>query len=465
MRRTWPFALLGLIECSPSPAQLPPDGGQLPPFDASATAIDAGPLPVTVTVFAGGAPEPGVLVAFQDATGAVLGSSKTDPKGTTSRVVTAGSQVSVMLGTPGSGSLALYTYVGVEPGDALSVVDPGSYGSASATLTALPPGPPPAASYFEAYAGSCGTYVPQLPATMSLSPGCVGPGGKFPLLVLARGTAPSSLAYAFAKDNALAPPDAGTTTLSLSGKWSTQVGTWTIDAVDVPSSAGSVNAAFGEIANEVSYAQLSAPATAPDAGAPSSFETHPGYADSVQSEVNVTFPTGNFTDTEIAAIATRTAPPALDGQATIDLAQLLPAITGASVDFVSDPPRPTVSWKTAGSLASADGTFVSFQWVQLQDGGAAAAVITWQLVVPASATNVHVPALPPEASAWTPSGAQPGGPPTVVTVDGLSGYARLRNLAAALPPPNLLVNAQGPYVPPLRKDGTVRLTLYGPSPQ
>ena len=464
MRRTWPFALLGLIECSPSPAQLPPDGGQLPPFDASATAIDAGPLPVTVTVFAGGAPEPGVLVAFQDATGAVLGSSKTDAKGTVSRVVTAGSQVSVMLGTPGSGSLALYTYVGVEPGDALSVVDPGSYGSATATLTALPPSPPPAASYFEAYVGSCGTSVAQLPATLYLSQGCVGLDGKFPLLVLASGTAPSSLAYAFAKDNELVGLDAGTTTLSLSGKWSTQVGTWTIDAVNVPSSASSVNAAFGEIANDISHAQLSTPASVPDAGAASSFETHPGYADSVQSEVNVTFPTGNFTDTEIAAIATRTAPPALDGQATIDLAQLLPAITGASVDFASDPPRPTISWKTAGSLVSADGTFVSFHWVQGQDGSVPA-TITWQLVVPASATNVHVPALPPEANAWTPSGAQLGGPPTVVTVDGLSGYARLRNLAAALPPPNLLANAQGPYVPPLRKDGTVRLTLYGPSPQ
>jgi hypothetical protein len=152
-RMTWPLALLGLLECSPTPTQLPPDDFQLPSFDASTFQLDAGAQPVSVTVFLGGAPEPGVLVAFQDATGAVLGSAKTDAKGTAAMVVPAGSQVTAMLGTPGSGSLAIYTYVGVEPGDALSVVDPASYGAFAASLVALPPNPPSATSFYEAHIG------------------------------------------------------------------------------------------------------------------------------------------------------------------------------------------------------------------------------------------------------------------------------------------------------------------------
>ena len=361
MRRTWPFALLGLIECSPTPAQLPPDDFQLPVFDASAIQVDAGPQPVTVTVFSGSAPEPGVLVAFQDATGAVLGSVKTDAKGTASRVVMiAGSQVTVLLGTPGTGSLAIYTYVGVEPGDALSVVDPGSYAAATISVTALPPNPPTAASYYLANIGSCGTYIPQLPASMSLGPGCIGPDGKFPVLVIASDASSQTLAYAFRKDNTVGGLDAGSTTVALSGNWSTQVGTWTIDTPNVPPAASYLTEAFGELANGVSYAQHATAMVMGDAGAPpSSFETHPGYADAVQSEVSTLLPASNFNDTELLAIATRTAAPAQGGNATIDLAQLLPAITSATFDLTSDPVRPSVSWTSAGPLTSTDGTFVS----------------------------------------------------------------------------------------------------------
>jgi len=447
------LAWLFFLGCSPTPAQKAPDI-QLPIFDASAVQIDAGPAPVSVTVFLGGAPEPGVLVAFQDASGAVLGTATTDKKGTASRVLPAGSQVTVLLGSAAT-TLAIYTYVGVEPGDALAVVDPTVAGSlVTAIVDALPPNPPAATATFLGHIGTCTTYFGQTPAAMYAWPECVN-NGKFPLLVLAQGgSGPPSLGYAFQKDNTITDPDAGTASITVSGNWSTTVGTWTIDASNVPTSA-TVSASFAEIANGIPDALAGVP--------PASFETHPGYADFVQSEVVASFPPGNIADVQMASIATRAPTPALDGNVTIDLGQLLPAITGASADFATDPARPTVSWKTGGSLASADGTFVRVDCMHTDDAALQTSV-KWQLVVPPSATSVQVPALPPEADAWTSSGVGLYSTPTVVTVDGLGGYAQLRKLAATVPPPDVTAKTSPPFIPPLPKDGTVRLTLYGPSP-
>jgi len=372
------LALLLLLGCSPSPAQKPPDNLQLPDFDASAVQLDAGPAPVTVTVFLNGSPEPGALVAFQDAAGAVVGTATTDKKGTASKVLPAGSQVTVLLGSAAT-SLAIYTYVGVEPGDALSVVDPTSTASyITATINALPPNPPAATATYLAYIGTCLTYFGQTPASFYASPGCTGTG-KFPLLVLAQGAnGPPSLGYSFQKDNAITDPDAGTASITVSGKWSTNVGSWTIDASNVPALANIVSATFGEIASDVSHAITLVP--------PATFETHPGYADFVQSEISAVFPAGNSSDLELGAIATRAPAPALGGSITMDFAQLLPAITSATTDFASDPARPTTSWKTAGPLASADGSFVRFEWIQLGDGGQQTPT-SWELVVPPAASS------------------------------------------------------------------------------
>ncbi len=441
--------VLAAIDCSPTPPQSRPDAQQPPPLDGS-TILDAGPPPITVTVYLNAQPEPGVLVAFQDASGAALGTATTDAKGTASKVLPAGSQVTVLLGSP-TAPVALYTYVGVEPGDALAVIDPATYnGSIAVTLDAIPPKPPNGAFAFTGAVGDCSTGFGQPPAVISATPECYG-ADRFPVLVLAESSVGPPLGYTFSKDN-LVDVDAGTASVALAGSWLTQTGTWNITASNPPANALSTSVAFDEVANKVARSAWQTP--------PGAFVTHPGYPDFVQSEADAWFSVPNASDVAIGGIATRAPAPALGGSASFDLTQLLPTITSTASDFVTAPPRPSVSWKATGSLTSADGSFVHVDWVQF--AGGLQQSLSWDFVVPPGVTCVQAPSLPPEAAAWTPAGTIfASTSPTVVTVDGLSGYARLRNVAVR-PRPHVTATAP-PFVPPLPQDGTVHLTMYGPN--
>lgn len=75
-------------------ATVPPvdSGGSDAGVNASDSSVDAGPQPVTVNVLLAGAPESGVLVVFQDASGAVVTTATTGATGSVSQLVVAGSR-------------------------------------------------------------------------------------------------------------------------------------------------------------------------------------------------------------------------------------------------------------------------------------------------------------------------------------------------------------------------------------
>jgi hypothetical protein len=192
-----------------------PDAGTDAPEKDSATE-DAGPQPLTVHVLLGLAPESGVLVVFQDASGAVVSSATTDATGSVSQLVTAGSQVTVALGT----TLAprLVTIQAVEPGDVLTLVDtpPASTLAENVNVTLPAPTWDASGATEYVYAAQCGTSAG---SPVYVNPDCQL-NGQFPLLAYAQASGGQELAYTYQTGNALLE-DGGTDAITVTRPWAT----------------------------------------------------------------------------------------------------------------------------------------------------------------------------------------------------------------------------------------------------
>ncbi|MFI5296711.1 MAG: hypothetical protein ACHREM_01325 [Polyangiales bacterium] len=424
--------------------------------------VDAAPLPVTITVINPLGVEPGVTIAFQDATGAVLGMATTDSTGTASRVVPSGSQVTALLGSPTSPSLI--TITAVEPGDVLYVFD-SNFAGATASVAALPAPLPDAgvdaSLSFAANAGPCSTTFVTPPASLSLSSTCVN-AGKFPFLVVAEGSSFAPLSFAFQKGNSVLS-DGGTTTVSLPDAWSTSTTVQTIAATNVPATGVSPETlAYSEIADGVPSTTTAPYSIADDAGVQSAtFTAHGGFADSAQFEANLfAAQTGGAS---YLAIAQRGPAPSTASTTTFDLSTLLPMITDATVDGTTTPSQPTVTWTTAASLAATHGGAVTIAWSGNPDGGASLAG-TWTIVVPPSATSVQVPQLPSTASAWLPFAGAGYQTPVLLFAKASfwTGYSQFRAQSSSLTAGTITYGQA--IVPPLPMAGMAWVTAFAVNP-
>jgi hypothetical protein len=441
-----------------SPPQIDGGGGD----GASSVAADGG-SPVTVAVVdSNGSPEANVTVVFGDATGAVLGVGVTDATGAVSGLVSAGGEVTVLLGTTSTPTLV--TTFGVEPGDQLSAIDvSGSQASFIETIsvTALPASPPDddAGITFLLNAGTCGATGASPPLAFEVyasPPPCVV-AGAFPLLLVDQDLAGNPLAFAFQKSNA-ALADAGALSLSMAGAaWATPTQE-SLVVSNAPSGFEPPNYVFTEVAGGV---PSTAPPSALDGGV--AFSVHPGYADFVQTEVNVQLgmppgDDGGVSAYVFAAMAQRsaTAPSAL----ALDMSQIPPFLEVASLDS-SNAARPVVSWTGAAPLANADGVLAVVSW----SGG------SWTFVVPPGQSSARAPALPTSSSAWAPGPGASFGPVVVSIVQATfwSDYAAFRAAPAALVTQSLIdlngcVGTNGSCVPPLPADGTFSMSAYVAAP-
>jgi hypothetical protein len=450
------------------------------PVDAGADAvvIDAGPLPLTLTVLQGGAPEPGVNVVFQDETGAVVTTAVTDTAGTVSQLVVAGSQVTALLGTAGEPNPV--TIQGVAPGDALTIADPTSSGSApgSENVTVTLPAPTWDGSsvYESAYAGSC--YNP-VTYPLYLYSDCQTAAGEFPLLAVAVDTTTQEeIAYTYQLGNVAQPegglPDGATSLpVVVTRPWETSAATATIAATNPPglpydggttSTANDVQLFYYESAEGLLTSSPTAlGATIDDAGTQvQTFTMHPGYPDFIQAEVTDTANTSN--GEVFAGAATRVAAQATSLATSFDLSTL-PAITGTGLDTADGgmPLQPTVTWTSSGSLAPANGIYVSAQWFSATstDGGIVYASGTWTVLAPPTSTGVHLPSLPASLSEWAPAPtASFNTSPRVAAVQAsfVSGYAGFRAQFGAMP----LLSGWQLTVPTLPVNGTVYVVGFYP---
>jgi hypothetical protein len=333
------------------------------------------------------------------------------------------------------------------------------------SIDSLPEDAPPGTASYQANVGQCGTYLTSTPQQFPLSASCEN-RGTFPLLVQAVGGADAgyaNLGYVYKNDNVL-PADGGVAHVTPTGPWSTIAGSQDITLATVPNAAGYPHTGLSEIADGVPYAPSYSSASTDDGGVTETFPWHPGYPGALQSEGTLSVNLNDYSQLSVTSIATRGAPPSgPDGSTSLDLSTLLPLIDSATVDS-SVAGRPSVSWTTeAGSLASADGAIVVLGWTATDDGGNGIQG-TWTVIAPPTATSVQVPALSTSAAAWAPGPDANFATPLVMVVEGsfLSGYAQLRSQFASLPPSTNLIRGEGegPIVPPLPVDGTLRLTAF-----
>jgi hypothetical protein len=456
--------------------------------DATAEAtVDAG-VPVVVTVVGAGGPEPGVIVVYDDPTGAYVAMQTTDASGRASMVVAAGSMVTALLGSPTTYS-SPFTIMGVQPGDALTVVDWGSLPSSDegtraecTTIDVTEQAAPLANTAF--YLASSGLVraptVATLPSAVPLGGQCglqqnqaggppssieLGasiPAGqpKFPMLLEAFDGNDNALGYLFSKGNALPTPadggDAATGQLTIAGAWSTTYTNQTLNITNVPDAG----LTFTPILSEVVSGTLT---TDPQYFTPfgNTFFTHPGFADFIQVEASSTvyYQSGQ-------AMAMALPAPTADATIPMDLTPLasMPVLSAAGVD-TSDPARPKFTWTTSsGSLSTVTGilVFASFSGAG-GDGGTTSG--NWTIVAPAqSQASLMAPELPASLGAWiAPSVGFTGG--SNVEVWGLQGtalptYGAVRAAASAFTE-QPACNIYAPIVPALPAVGTnLMVTMY-----
>ena len=428
-----------------------PDGG------ASDVAVDAPAGSVAVVVATPSGPESNVSIVFSNADGSVLATGTTDATGKATQAMSPGGMVTALLGTG-----TLVTFVEVAPGDVLNVLDttgvpqpPTDQWLLTGVPTTAAPGGTP--NYYVLY-GPCsqnnrGVAAPFNPSAFpAISCAYAGPVPTLLTAIdLVNGTALNSLGgFAYSKTSVF-PADGGTLDIDLDQTWS-PTSTLDVNVTNVPPGVdpSDVEVEHDEYADGYPFAPYPyGPVVTADADAGTeslSYETYPGFADFVQSEARLSAQL--FAEDHRVVngqnIASRS--DTIPTTVSFDLSQLLPQILSAGVDNVSAPLRPIVSWTPVGSLASADGTYVV-----LSDGES----YSWTLVVPPSATQVQVPALPASVSSWAPD-------PTVsfqvlvatVEVDGVSGYAALRTTGTTFVP------QAPPAAPPLPKAGVYRSSIY-----
>ncbi len=446
--------------------------------DTSIADADAAAQPLTLKVLLLGAPEQGIHVVFQDATGVVITSADTDATGTVTQLVAAGSQVTVLLGTTTSPNLV--TLTDVAPGDVLTVVDTEneSFSSNSVSFTLPAPTWDASGSTEQVHAGSCQV---TLPGILYPQPFCQS-GGVFPVLARALDSTGQELAYTYQGGNVLDPdgglPDGDTTVpVVVTRPWATSTATATITVTNPPpqtidggqvSTANRVSVSYSEVSGNVPLSLLSgAGSTIDDAGTQTvGYVMHPGYPDFVQAAAYDDFNTGYGSVEMIVAGATRAAATATSQSLSLDLSSL-PPIVAASIDSSSAGTiaQPNVTWTSAGSLSAANGIFVQAQWYQtipLDGGGASYVSGTWTILAPPTATSVHAPALPASFAPWIPGvGSSWTTLPRVGAIKAsfVPGYAALRAQFGSLP----FMSGYQIVVPTLPVNGTIYVSGIYPN--
>ena len=456
-------------------------------MDATAeAAVDAG-VPVVVTVVGAGGPEPGVIVVYDDPTGAYVAMQTTDASGRASRVVAAGSMVTALLGSPSTYS-SPYTVVGVQPGDALTVVDWGSLPSSDVgtraectTIDVTEQAAPLANTAFYlassglvraptvaalpgalALGGQCASQLSQAagpPSSIELGASIVAGQPQYPVLLEAFDNGDNPLGYLFSKSNALPSAadggDAATAQLTVPGAWSTTYTNQTLNITNVPDAG----LTFTPILSEVVSGTLT---TDPQYFSPfgNTFFTHPGFADFIQVEASSTV---YYQSGQAMAMALPT--PTGDATIPMDLSPLasMPVLSGTGVD-TTDPARPKFTWTTSsGSLSTVTGILVFATFSGAGDAGDTSG--NWTIVAPAqSQASLMAPELPASLGAWiAPSAGFTGG--NNVEVWGLQGtalptYSAVRAAASSFTE-QPACNIYPPIVPALPAVGTnLMVTMY-----
>jgi len=348
--------------------------------DALPDVVADGPKPatVTMTVTSYKGPKQNVTIVFSDATGAILESKTTGADGkATSSTATAPAMVTVLGGT--TDSRQLFTYTGVEGGDALSFVDQEPIVPIG-TYTVTYPSPFPSSYRKILSSNGCEntTFGDVNPGTLEIDSSCVRQ--QMTVLVAAVGDGFSADDYAYKKANALPPSDGGSSSITTSAFATSSKTALTL--LNIPNGWEDGHEFF-QIADGFGYRST-------NNGSFSSpqYTYAAGFADAIQAHV--------FREegASFRIVGKRVAPVAA---MSLDFNDLLPQLTAATLD-ANDARRPSVTWTSASPLATAvDGGAVQLVFTGPQDAN-----YSWTFMVAPGATSVKAPVLPAAAEAWLP---------------------------------------------------------------
>lgn len=353
---------------------------------------DAGAPPNGVTVAVTGDLVANVPVVFGDADGNVLETVLTGADGRATSVNPAIATVTAAQ-VRGSAHHAT-TWTGVKLGELLalrSLAQPGTVGQYTVTL----PFADGFARTFTGYAGPCtGNGTASIPSPLDLRTDCVGttPTG----VLVQSATNGGATRFAFSKAGPTSPTDGGTAAVAVPADYLAPSTTQLVIA-NYSAAGNTMPASVASIFGDLLYTP--AVSVVGNATASVAFPYPTNFGQSLQARLAVIpLRTNGFQE-----IAKRYAP---GGQVTLDQAQLLPAITGATGASFVDPLRPSFSW-TADTAQSDGGIITQVLSVSNAPRGSS---FSWSFVVPPGATSVKAPAL--GADAFFPAGA---------TVDATSG--------------------------------------------
>jgi hypothetical protein len=446
--------------CSPTAPQLFAPDVSLPLFDSSPPALtfDSGVEPVRVVLASAAGPIGNATVVFHDGGGKVIGTTTTDAAGHAEKILPAGTGVTILFGDPQT-KLQAVTYLGVEPGDVLVALDKTiSPPNTSVTVTDIPASPPANTYQYASLVGNCSNYFFAPPSTMALYGSCVNPSLRFPLIIEAFDPNAQSLGYAYRKDLAL-DFDAGASPSMADAAWSTAHVNWTV-ALTGPALQSFPFVVTSEVASFVPHTVTQTPFTDTDGGVTTSpVQMHVGYADFVQSEVQISSSNGVGSTFDI--VATRTPPPTKDSLLPIDVTKLPPSISKMTSDYTT--PQPTVTFTPDAPITNGSGTFVVFDWSNTNEAGTT--INRWTIIAPPTMTTITAPELPPANVDWSSKNMTGFNTPTVTVMsfDALKSYADFRRAAATIPPADYFTQSTGaPAAPLLPIDGTITITSVGP---
>lgn len=358
------------------------------PSDSS-TQQDANPdAPVTpkgVTVVATRRtlPASNITVLFHDATGAITETKKTGADGKATSVPSPTPAMATIIFGEGTITRRLLTWTGVADGDELPAIVPEDLYIGNVDVTLAGAVPDAGAAQFESFVGGCAYYAGFViePWSMPVYQGCVRGGGA--LLVRAADDGDQTVAFAFKKPITL-DPDGGALAAT-TGAWVAPVNVnLTVSNTTNISGQG----VFSQIASNTVFTSRGALG---DTYSRAFQAAGPTFADGYNATAS--FAGASFSNQRI--IGRRV--PTSTTSVTLDANTLPPELTGSSLDE-ADKRRPIAKW--TGSTTGLKGGIVRLYYFNPMADGETTG---WTLVVPPTATEVKIPALPASLDNILPS--------------------------------------------------------------
>ncbi len=405
----------------------PNGGSDAGPGSDAGGSVDANQTPVTVTVLTltgDGTPDATAKVVFQDPDGNVVADVTVDPQGhTQSPLPRGGSVTAIRTSTDASGNptAEVSTITEVAPGDALTfglTASPGVSQGGQTTMTASFPLVSGATLY--KFSTPCGTVnTASSPVTLSFRDSCHG--ATFDLL----GATNAGGVPMYVRLASVAYQAGGS--FSIPTAFSAMPN-FTVNASNVPAEVSSMSVTRASLADNLSVSSINV--------------VVPGDPPAGNVSVNIPFPSGFGTRSELAVIMARP-----DAEATQEV-QLHTATLGTSADVdVSKQPLPwitnlaqTATGATWTQVAPGDGTGAALLvWTGQWMASGKPVTVTRNLVQPVSTTAISMtlPRLPASYAAVDPEQQT-----VAVTLNGatlymgnydvLNGYAQIRAMPATL---------------------------------